>query len=156
MDFKLSLQSETIRSVYPEVPVAVESDTPIVDVIRLMQAEKAGAALICEGDRLVGIFTERDALRIAAEKADVAGPVSSVMSTNPVTVTEAETVSTAISRMVAGGYRHLPIVSTTRSSEATAIVDVRGVMRYLVEHFPSTIYNLPPSSERPAASREGA
>lgn len=156
MDFKLSLQSETIRSVYPEAPVAVEDATPIGDVIRLMQAEKVGAVLVCDHDRLVGVFTERDVLRLLAEQADVSPPVSSVMSGDPITVTDDATVGEAISRMSEGGYRHLPIVSSINPGEATGMVDVRGVMRYLVEHFPNTIYNLPPNSERSTPEREGA
>lgn len=136
--------------------MAVEPDTPISDVIRLMQAEKSTAVLVCENDLLVGLFTERDSLRLAAEKADISRPISEVMSKELVTVTESDSVGEVIHRMADGGYRHLPIVSAIRAGEATGMIDVRGVMRYLVEHFPSTIYNLPPASERPAAPREGA
>lgn len=156
MDFKLSLQSETIRSVYPEAPVAVELATPLDSVIRLMQAQKVGAVLVCEDDSLVGVFTERDALRLMAERAEMSRPVGEVMSTDPKTVTDSDSVGEAISRMAEGGYRHLPIVSSINPTEATGMVDVRGVMRYLVEHFPNTIYNLPPTSERATAEREGA
>ena len=156
MDFKLSLQSETIRSVYPEAPVAVEQATPLDSVIRLMQAQKVGAVLVCKDDALVGVFTERDALRLMAERAEMSRPVGEVMSTDPKTVTDSDSVGEAISRMAEGGYRHLPIVSSINPTEATGMVDVRGVMRYLVEHFPNTIYNLPPTSERATAEREGA
>lgn len=156
MDFKLSLKSETIRSVYPEGPVAVEPETPIADAIRLMQVEKAAALLVCRGDALIGVFTERDVLRLLAEQADLSGPITEVMSDKPATITDEATVGEAIERMAEGGYRHLPIVSSIRPTEATGMVDVRGVMRYLVEHFPSTIYNLPPQSARPSAEREGA
>lgn len=156
MDFKLSLQSETIRSAYPETPVAVEPDTPIADVIRLMQAERVAAILVCDNDQLVGVFTERDVLRLLSEQSDLSRPLAEVMTAEPATVTESSTVGEAISRMAEGGYRHLPIVSSIHPSEATGMIDVRGVMHYLVEHFPSTIYNLPPQSSRATAEREGA
>lgn len=156
MDFQLSLQKETIRSLYPESPVAVEPDTPTADVVRLMQAGKAGAALVCEGEQLVGVFTERDVLRLLQDRADMSLPVRDFMSDEPATVTDASTVGDAISRMSGGGYRHLPIVDAADPSRATGMVDVRGVMRYLVEHFPSAIYNLPPHQERATPEREGA
>lgn len=156
MDFKLSLKSETIRSVYPEAPVAVEPDTPIEDAIRLMQAEKVAAVLVCRDDALVGVFTERDVLRLLAERSDLSRPITDVMSDTPVTVTDEATVGEAIGQMAEGGYRHLPIVSSIHPTEATGMIDVRGVMRYLVEHFPSTIYNLPPPRSGPAGEREGA
>lgn len=156
MDFKLSLQSETIRSVYPEGPVAVEPAMTIADAIVLMQNQKVAAILVCESDRLVGVITERDVLRLLAAKTDMSQPIGSVMSGKPVTVNDSDTVGEAISRMAAGGYRHLPIVSSIRPTEATGMVDVRGIMRYLVEHFPNTIYNLSPKSSRATAEREGA
>ncbi len=156
MDFKLSLQSETIRSVYPEGPVAVEPAMTIGDVIVLMQTQKVPAVLVCDEDRLVGVFTERDVLRLLAEKAELSAPISEVMTRDPITITDGATVGEAIGRMAEGGYRHLPIVSAIHPTEATGMVDVRGVMRYLVEHFPNTIYNLPPKSSRATAEREGA
>jgi CBS domain-containing protein len=138
VDFKLSLQSETIRSVYPEGPVAVEPAMTIADAIVLMQNQKVAAILVCENDRLSGVFTERDVLRLLADKADLSQPIGSVMSGKPVTVNDSDTLS------------------SIRPTEATGMVDVRGIMRYLVEHFPNTIYNLSPKSSRATAEREGA
>jgi CBS-domain-containing membrane protein len=88
------------------------------------------------------------------QKADLSRPVREVMSTNPVTVSTKSTVGEAIQRMAAGGYRHLPIVDD--SGQAAGVVAVRGIVHYLVEHFPATIYNLPPQSNSAPAQREGA
>ena len=156
MDFQLSLQSESTRSVHPEAPVGVQPDVPIRDVVTLMQAAKAGAAIVCEGERLVGIVTERDALRWMAEGLDLSGPVSSVMSDAPVTVDTDASVGDAIQRMSEGGYRHLPLVDAVDRTKPIGVVDVRGILHYLVEHFPNTIYNLPPDPRKAPAEREGA
>ena len=156
MDFQLSLQSEGTRSAYPESPLAVEPDASVADVIRLLQAEKTGAALVCDDERLVGIFTERDALRLMAEGADLSVAVSSVMSSDPVTIDSCAPVADAIKRMSDGGYRHLVMVGADDRTKPTGLVDVRGIMRYLVEHFPNTIYNFPPNPQQAPAEREGA
>ncbi|MGL4511682.1 MAG: CBS domain-containing protein [Lacipirellulaceae bacterium] len=156
MDFQLSLATESVRSAYPEAPVAVESDASVADVVRLMQASKVPAALVCDGDRLVGVFTERDVLRLMAAGGEFVGPIASVMSHNPVTVDSTTTVGEAIRRMSAGGYRHLPLVDSPESMKPTGVVTVRGIVRYLVEHFPNTIYNLPPTPSDSHAEREGA
>ena len=55
-----------------------------------MQAQKVGAVLVCEEDRLVGVFTERDVLRLMAERADMTRPVGEVMSSDPQTVTDSD------------------------------------------------------------------
>lgn len=156
MDFQLSLQSETTQALYPDEPVAVETHERIDTVIELMKAQRVAAVLVTEADRLVGVFTERDVLRLLADRADLARPVREVMSSPPVTVTNACTVGDAIHRMSDGGYRHLPIVAADDPQTATGVVDVRGIVRYLVEHFPNTIYNLPPHPERATPEREGA
>ena len=156
MDFRLSLQSETIGAAYPETPVAVEADTATAEVVRLMQAGRVAAVLVCEADRLVGVFTERDVLRLLARRADLSPPVRDVMSREVATVTDRATVGDAIRRMSEGGYRHLPVVRGDDPATPTGMIDVRGIMRYLVEHFPDAIYNLPPHSERATPEREGA
>lgn len=156
VDFQLSLQSESTRSAHPETPVGVEPGVSIRDVVVLLQANKAGAAIVCDDDRLVGIVTERDALRWMADDVDLDAPVSSVMSANPITVDSASTVGEAIRRMSEGGYRHLPLVDAADPTKPVGVVDVRGVLHYLVEHFPNTIYTLPPNPQRAPAEREGA
>ena len=100
------------------------------------------------------IRRERDALRLMADGADLDTPLERVMSRQLTTVDQQATVGEAISRMSAGGYRHLPVVDAV--GRPTGMVSVRGIVRYLVEHFPSTIYNLPPHPGRPLAEREGA
>lgn len=157
MDFQLSLETESAESAYPEKPVAVRTGVSVELVIMLMKTQRTGAAIICDTDeKLVGVFTERDALRLMAEKADLSQPIDSVMSSSPVTVTATSSMASAIETMSAGGYRHLPLVSADDPTEAVGMIDVRGIVRYLVDHFPNTIYTLPPTSERSTPEREGA
>ena len=56
--------------------------------------------------------------------------------------------------MAHGGYRRLPIVDD--QGRPTGIIKVEGIMHYLVEHFPSTVYNLPPNPSVVQQEREGA
>jgi DNA integrity scanning protein DisA with diadenylate cyclase activity len=51
---KIFDESEAIHSVGP--------DTPVTECVRLMTVGKIGALIVMDGDRLIGIFTERDAL----------------------------------------------------------------------------------------------
>lgn len=156
MDFQLSLQSESACSAYPESPLAVQPDTTIAEVLSLLQAQKAGAAVVCRDDLLVGILTERDVLKLMASGADLTRPVEEVMSSEPATVCASSTVGEAIDRMSTGGYRHLPLMDADDPARPIGMIDVKGIVRYLVEHFPSTIYNLPPEPNQNPADREGA
>lgn len=154
MDFKLSLESERVGSTQPDDPLATTPDATVASVLQLLCAQKVGAVLVCDGDQLVGVFTERDALRLMAERADLSQRIGDVMSTDVVTARVDTTVGDAIGRMAKGGYRHLPIVN--ERGAPTGSVAVHGIVHYLVEHFPDTVYTQPPDSERPQAQREGA
>ena len=156
MDFQLSLQSESANSAYPEPPLAVDPETSISDVIRLLQAQKAGAVVVCEEEAMTGILTERDVLKLMASGDDLERPVSTVMSNNPAKIDAQATVGQVIDLMSQGGYRHLPLMDPSDSSKPIGMIDVKGIVRYLVEHFPSTIYNLPPTPNQSLNEREGA
>ena len=154
MDFHLSLNSESVGSVYPDQPLAVTADTPLRDVLLLMKAQKSGSVLICDNGKMLGIFTERDALRLMARKAPLDVPVQSAMTQKVTTLAADSTVAQAIAQMAAGGYRRLPIIDGGLVPKGVA--DVRGIVHYLVQHFPEAIYNLPPTPKLKLAEREGA
>ena len=81
-------------------------------------------------------------------------PVSAVMSKDPVCLEASTSVGEAIKTMSRGGYRHLPIVD--KAGLPTGIATVYGIVRFLVDHFPQTIYNLPPEPGAIPSEREGA
>jgi CBS domain-containing protein len=154
VDFQLSLQSEGVGSAYPDQPLAATANENIGQVLQLLRAQRTGAVLICEGEKLVGILTERDALKLMASGANLSSPVREVMSREPTTILSTATVGEAIRVMAEGGYRHLPIVDG--DGKPTGVVAVHGIVHYLVDHFPETVYNLPPDPKAAPRAREGA
>ena len=154
MDFQLSLESENVGSAYPDQPLAASASDSAASVLQLLRAQRTGAALICDGSRLVGILTERDGLKLTARGADLSVPVREVMTPDPTTISASATVGEAIRVMAQGGYRHLPIVD--ENNKPIGVVAVHGIVRYLVDHFPQTIYNLPPDPKAAPRQREGA
>ncbi len=154
MDWQLSLETERVTAAHPESPLTTTCDAPVAAVLELLRSNHRGAVLVLDGEKVVGIFTERDALRLMARGADLSAPVRTVLATTPASVQRDASVGTAIRRMSDGGYRHLPIVDHT--GRPSGMVTVRGILRYLVEHFPDTIYNLPPASTHSSQLREGA
>jgi len=123
-------------------------------VLQLLRAQRTGSVLICDGEKLVGILTERDALKLMASGADFSTPVRDVMSSEPTTIPSTATVSEAIRVMAEGGYRHLPIVDG--DGKPTGVLAVHGIVHYMVDHFPETVYNLPPDPKAKPREREGA
>jgi len=56
--------------------------------------------------------------------------------------------------MEEGGYRHLPVVDVT--GKPLGVLSVKRIVHYLAEHFPATVYNLPPDPSSVPQSAEGA
>jgi CBS domain-containing protein len=98
--------------------VTVEPSTTVMDAARAMFAVHAGSALVIDGDTLVGILTERDMLRAIAESTNAdavrVSPVSRLMTGGPTTVHPDMEAGEAMDVMLAGGFRHLPVMEGDR------------------------------------------
>lgn len=154
MSFQLSLSTESVTAAYPDEPLFVAPDATLSEVLQLLRAQNTGSVLVCEEGQLVGIFTERDALKVMATQQNLDQPVSQVMSKDPLSLKAETSVGEAIKMMSQGGYRHLPVLANDGTPSGMATV--YGIVHYLVDHFPQTIYTLPPKPRSAPSEREGA
>jgi CBS domain-containing protein len=150
----LSLSTDPVTQAYPDAPLAVSADSTVGEVIQLMRAQKGSCALVCnDSGKLVGIFTERDALRWMSATDSPSMSIRDAMTADPAHLTSKASVGVAIETMAEGGYRHLPIVDDQGVPKGVAAV--RGIVHYLVDHFPETIYTLPPEPGKKPSERDG-
>ena len=123
----------TVRHVMDHDPVAVTPDTKVQEVLRLMNQRRIGSVLVVEGDRLLGIFTERDLL-IRVHSA-VPGwrdyPVRDWMTANPYTVSPDVGWDEAVGMMQKFRIRHLPVV---KKEKVIGIVSTRLLMARRAEY----------------------
>ncbi len=153
MDIELALTTDTVEQADPVRPICVEPGTSLREVFAMLRDHSASAVLVCVAGRLEGIFTERDALRVMQSQADFDVPIEDVMIPAPVALRSDANVASAILRMSSGGYRRLPIVDP--KGRPLGLLEVSGIVHYLVQHFPKTIYNLPPVAHPVIHDREG-
>jgi len=115
--------------------VSVAPGDPVTVAVAGMRAKGTNCALVVDGDKLVGIFTERDFLqKIAAEKRDPARTsMRDVMTPEPETLRAHDSVTYAINRMAVRKYRNVPIVD--RNGRPTSVLDARLVMMHLIKVF---------------------
>ena len=119
----------TVGDVMSRDLLTVEPVTTLVETAAAMTGRRVGAALVLEGERLVGILTERDVLRAAAS-GDISGAVGAWMTRHPETVDTDESTQQAGVVMIHGGFRHLPVVA---GSKPVGIVSIRDLMRVALE-----------------------
>jgi CBS domain-containing protein len=155
MDLVRNLKIESVSRLHPTPPYSVRPTQTIAEAVALMRQEGVGCLLVCEEERVVGIFTERDLMRrVLAAGRPLSEVVAECMTPRPVVVHPKEPIGAAIRRMEEGGYRHLPVVDET--GRPVGVLSAKRIVRYLVEHFPGTVYNLPPNPGAVQHEREGA
>jgi CBS domain-containing protein len=107
----------SLRSIVAKQPPATaEKSVTVLDAALLMKREGKGALLVVDGSRLIGIFTERDALFrvIAARRDPVTTRLADVMTPQPQTMHPDEPFVKALRLMHRHGFRHLPVVEHGR------------------------------------------
>jgi CBS domain-containing protein len=155
MNLGKALKVESVSRLLPTPPLQLSPSQTVAEAVALLRKEQVGCLLICEANKLVGIFTERDLMRrILAAGQPLTLPLKECMTPNPKVVHPKDSLAAAIARMEAGGYRHLPVVDD--NGRPQGVLSVKQIVHFIVEHFPSTVYNLPPEPNVVQQEREGA
>jgi CBS domain-containing protein len=155
MDLARTLKVESVSRLPCTPALQISPEQTVAEAVRLMRQEQVGCILVCLGEQIVGILTERDLMRrVLAAGKPLTLSVAECMTPNPVVVHRKEPIGAAVRRMEEGGYRHLPIVD--EAGRPVGVLSVKGIVHYLLEHFPGTIYNLHPDPDVVQQDREGA
>jgi CBS domain-containing protein len=106
--------------------VSVEAETLVRDAVALLAEKRIGALPVLEGERVVGIMSERDV--IYCLKSDGAAmldwPVSRVMTAPAITIEPRVSALAALSQMTKRRIRHLPVVEGERLIGFVSIGDL--------------------------------
>jgi CBS domain-containing protein len=129
------LMGDRIAKLQPREPISVRKETSVLEAVQKMNAHKIGCVLVMGNDRLEGVLTEHDVLMKAlGRERDLSKvPAASIMTPDPETLSEDDTLAYAVNRMSLGSYRHIPIL---RNGKPVGMVSVRDVLRYLSKLFP--------------------
>ena len=106
--------------------LSVSPDIPVFEALRVMAEKNVGALLVLEGDRLVGILSERDYARkvILKGKTSKDTPVREIMSSHVLYVRPAQTIEDCMALMTDKRVRHLPVLDESRLVGVISIGDV--------------------------------
>jgi CBS domain-containing protein len=129
----------SIRSIIEEKElVTAPGSMTVSEAARLMKEKHQGSVLIVEGEKLAGIFTERDTLfRVIAEGRDPKTTrLAEVMTRNPKTIHPDKPFPDALQIMREGGFRHVPVVE---GDKPVGMISARDALGPELEDF---IYEL--------------
>ena len=105
---------------------SVEPDAKLSAAIKTLAERKIGAVLVISQDRIEGILSERDIVRVLGERgaAVLDEPVSVVMTRKVVSCKQADTVAAIMEIMTSGKFRHLPVLEEDRVVGLISIGDI--------------------------------
>lgn len=105
--------------------ITASPDTPLQQISKMMSDKRIGTVVICAGETVAGIVSERDIIRYVASHTTIAGvKAGDVMTTKLRTITPAITSSEIMEVMSTYKIRHLPIVEAGKLLGIVSITDV--------------------------------
>jgi CBS domain-containing protein len=125
----------------PREIFSVPPDAPVLAALRILAEKDIGVVLVLDGDRLVGVMSERD----YARRGEVAGRsaqetlVRELMTPQVVMVTPNHTVEQYMALMTAEHVRHLPVLDQER---VVGVVSVRDLVKETVSHYEEIVRDL--------------
>jgi CBS domain-containing protein len=125
----------------PREVFSVPPDAPVLAALRVLADKDIGVVLVLDGDRLVGVMSERD----YARRGEVAGRsaqetlVRELMTPQVVMVTPDHTVEQCMAVMTAEHVRHLPVLDQDR---VVGVVSIRDLVKEAVSHYEEIVRDL--------------
>ena len=112
-------------------PICLTAGQTIREAAAILSDHEIGAAPVLDGDRLVGMFSERDILRrvVTARRDLDETRVAEAMTPDPRTVSAETSLIEALALMIEGKFRHLPVVDGDgRVIAMLSIRDMKGLV----------------------------
>jgi CBS domain-containing protein len=133
----------TIRQILSRKPdvYAVDPDATVLEALRLLDQKNVGALLVMKGERLVGIFSERDYARrmILHGRSSKETLVREVMTTEVFTIAPEATAGECMAHMTDRHIRHLPVLEGGR---VIGVISIGDIVRAVMEDMRFTIRQL--------------
>ena len=113
--------------------VTCDAATPVSQAVAMLAERRIGALPVHDGDRIVGIFSERDVIYTIAKGGAAAldRPVSEVMTAPAITVSPDTSVLSALSLMTKRRIRHLPV---TNDGRTVGFISIGDLVKYRIDH----------------------
>jgi CBS domain-containing protein len=103
-----------IKDIMCKKVVTAKENLSIQDAVQLLNDRHVGSIVVIDdAERCVGMFTERDAIRVVASKMRLDEPISKVMTTHVVTISLEASLDEAKALMLSHRIRHLPVTDQT-------------------------------------------
>ncbi len=121
--------------------ISISPTATVLDALKLMAQHNVAGVLVLDGEKLAGIFTERDYARkiVLKGKTSADSKVSEVMVTELVTITPDDDTTRCMRLMTDKSIRHLPVLE---GGKLVGLVSIGDIVKAVIEEQQSTIEHL--------------
>jgi CBS domain-containing protein len=114
--------------------LSVEPNTKLSAAIKILGERKIGAVLVMSQGKVDGILSERDIVRVLAERGArvLDEPVNDVMTRKVVSCRQSDTVGGIMEMMTLGKFRHLPVIEDGR---VVGLISIGDVVKWRVQEY---------------------
>ncbi|WP_024514278.1 CBS domain-containing protein [Bradyrhizobium sp. Tv2a-2] len=114
--------------------LSVEPEAKLSTAVKILGERKIGAVLVMSNCGVEGILSERDIVRVLAERGAsvLDGPVSEVMTRKVVSCRQSDTVSAIMEMMTNGKFRHLPVLEGDR---VVGLISIGDIVKWRVQEY---------------------
>lgn len=133
---RVAADMKKVRDILNSKPDAkvysVASGAMVVEALQLMAEKTVGALLVMDGDKLVGLFSERDyARKLALQgRSSRTTPISEVMTANLICVEPSETMENCMQLMTDKHIRHLPVIE---DNKLVGLISIGDLVKNIIE-----------------------
>ncbi|MDB5278508.1 CBS domain-containing protein [Ferruginibacter paludis] len=117
---------------------SVTPDTSVYDALTIMGQKNIGALMVIEGEKLKGIFSERDYARkvVLVNRTSRETMISEIMTTNVITVSSSDSIDHCMELMSGKKIRHLPV---SDNGSVAGLISISDVVTAIIESQKETI-----------------
>ncbi|MFH1022944.1 MAG: CBS domain-containing protein [Planctomycetota bacterium] len=135
-------------------PIVVSAGDDLGYTVELMRRGRRGYALVCEGGKLKGLFTEWDYFKkVVGKGVSLETPIREFMRSELVTLSIKDRLVDVLNIMEHHDFRRVPLVDMR--GRPLGMISVFDFIQFLAEHFPAEVGNLPPSPDWAGDAPEG-
>lgn len=120
---------------------SIPPDATVYQAVQMLAEKRVGALLVMEGEKLVGILSERDYARevILKDRSSKETAVKDIMSTNVITASSTDGVDPTLGVMTKNRIRHLPVVD---DGKVAGMISMGDLVKDIIDNQQSTIEQL--------------
>ncbi|BFH72746.1 CBS domain-containing protein [Sulfurisphaera javensis] len=127
------MEEETVKEYMKSQVISISKDTSLSEIAKIMTEKNIGSVIVVDGNKPVGIITERDIVKAIGKGKGLDAKAEEIMTASLITIREDSPITGALALMRQFNIRHLPVIDD--KGNLKGIVSIRDIARAVDDMF---------------------